>query len=538
MEKDAQLRFKREKEEHQRRLRRFDMSWIKDALLGVKIPPNMDLELAQRAIIRGIRYNDGFARELHGTDSRFTRALNAQAIMNNRIPDMLDHDEFPYCIWHPSAPSQDTCRALLQRYPQMIYQIGRVCAVAGYTDLYHSLALLPEAHIAEEARDNNNPDIYNAITSQPVKYTVFNDYTRTYTPCSPRPSLINGDTCVRSMLEVKQRYTTPWSVKSNTSSWYRRDGFRERYLDITEDMSIDTYSVSASKTNQSVVVPLLYNPLPADLPTVQKDLLILMAAVQGNIDRYARLRRPVLIQQEGPCLVRGIYHHPLFAKWVAQQLDAGDSRFDTLRVKKALHARFIMSNNLERITVDTKGYELPYLIWYPQFAVPETYVELARRRPDMRVQAARACVVADYSDAYCEIGAPWDRALAREADGSPNPFYAEDMRKKAEAAGVTYEGYDHRGDEEGFVEPWKFFTVKKNNTWQHLHTSSHVLGTIDCSSIENDVGYYGLYDGEQVEVRDIEATVFASEEARMKEREVLEELERQYPVHMGDPWVS
>jgi hypothetical protein len=39
-------------------------------------------------------------------------------------------------------------------------------------------------------------------------------------------------------------------------------------------------------------------------------------------------------------------------------------------------------------------------------------------------------------------------------------------------------------------------------------------------------------------VRDIEATVFASEEARMKEREVLEELERQYPVHMGDPWVS
>lgn len=38
-EKDAQLRLKRDKEEHERRLRRFDMSWIKDALLGVKIPP-------------------------------------------------------------------------------------------------------------------------------------------------------------------------------------------------------------------------------------------------------------------------------------------------------------------------------------------------------------------------------------------------------------------------------------------------------------------------------------------------------------------
>lgn len=98
------------------------------------------------------------------------------------------------------------------------------------------------------------------------------------------------------MLGVKQRYTTPWPVKPNASSWYRRDGFRERYFDITEDMSIDTYSVSAPKTNQSIVVPLLYNPLPADLPTVQKDFLILMAAVQGNIDRYARLRRPLLIQ--------------------------------------------------------------------------------------------------------------------------------------------------------------------------------------------------------------------------------------------------
>jgi hypothetical protein len=190
-------------------------------------------------------------------------------------------------------------------------------------------------------------------------------------------------------------------------------------------MSIDTYSVSAPKINQFIVVPLLYNPLPVDLSTVQKDLLILMTAVQGNIDRHARLRRPFLIQQEVPCLVRGIYHHPLFAKWVAQQLDAGDSRFDTLRVKKALHARFVMSNNLERITVDTKGYELPYLIWYPRFAVPETYVEPARRRPEMRVQAARACVVADYSDAYCEIGAPWDRALARKAEASPNSFYAE-----------------------------------------------------------------------------------------------------------------
>jgi hypothetical protein len=71
--------------------------------------------------------------------------------------------------------------------------------------------------------------------------------------------------------------------------------------------------------------------------------------------------------------------------------------------------------------------------------MPETYVELAEERPNVRVQAARACVVADYSDTYREIDPPWDRALAMEADESPNSFYAEDMRKKAEAAGDNYD---------------------------------------------------------------------------------------------------
>lgn len=93
------------------------------------------------------------------------------------------------------------------------------------------------------------------------------------------------------------------------------------------------------------------------------------------------------------------------------------------------------------------------------------------------------------------------------------------------------------GGEEKFIEDWKFLTVKKD-TWTHVHTTSDVLGRIDCSAIENDVGWYGLYDGEQAEVRNIEATIFANEEARREEREALEEIERQHPVHMGVPWVK
>lgn len=93
-EKDAQLKSKRDKGDREKRLRRFDMAWIREALQGFKVPPMMDLELAQRAVIRGIRYNDGFATELHSTNPHFTRAINAQAIMNNRIPDMTSLRSF------------------------------------------------------------------------------------------------------------------------------------------------------------------------------------------------------------------------------------------------------------------------------------------------------------------------------------------------------------------------------------------------------------------------------------------------------------
>lgn len=38
--------------------------------------------------------------------------------------------------------------------------------------------LLPDVHIAEEARECGNLDIYQAIISQPVRYNVINDYNR------------------------------------------------------------------------------------------------------------------------------------------------------------------------------------------------------------------------------------------------------------------------------------------------------------------------------------------------------------------------
>lgn len=74
--------------------------------------------------------------------------------MSNEVPDRATNNVKPYCIWYPDLASEDTYRRLAKRCPDMIYAVGRACAVAGYDKLYHDLDILPEVSIAEEARDN------------------------------------------------------------------------------------------------------------------------------------------------------------------------------------------------------------------------------------------------------------------------------------------------------------------------------------------------------------------------------------------------
>jgi hypothetical protein len=88
----------------------------------------------------------------------------------------------------------------------MAYQVGRACAVAGYVDLYEKLDILPEVHIAEEAREAGNLAIYQDIMSKSVRYAVMNDYTRTISTNSRPGACLNGDTAVYSSLEKKQAF--------------------------------------------------------------------------------------------------------------------------------------------------------------------------------------------------------------------------------------------------------------------------------------------------------------------------------------------
>ncbi|KAJ5533108.1 hypothetical protein N7494_009660 [Penicillium frequentans] len=126
--------------------------------------------------------------------------------MSNDIPDLKNAREIPYCIWYPDTANEATYQALVLQYPSLKYHVGRACAVAGYTNLYRELDLLPDAHIAEEARDNGSNDIFEMIMASPVRYRVMNDYTRTVNLENPPVGGLNGDTAVRSFLERKQKH--------------------------------------------------------------------------------------------------------------------------------------------------------------------------------------------------------------------------------------------------------------------------------------------------------------------------------------------
>ncbi|KAK2019408.1 hypothetical protein LZ32DRAFT_633969 [Colletotrichum eremochloae] len=355
----------------------------------------------------------------------FIRARNARLIMSNQIPDMA-HDEYkPYCIWYPDLASEDTYRELALRYPDMRYHVGRACAAAGYTSLYKELDLLPEVSIAEEARDNKQggASIFEHIISQPVRYKVLNDYTRTANLEDPEAGVhLNGDTAVRSTLSGV--------VKSNHDPDY------EHYFDIQEDGRIGEPSdPSVHQTLEDEHIPLFYSPLPKDLPTTNKDVLIIMAAWEGNIDRYLRLRRPVRIANEISAVIRGIYHHPPFARWIEARLNDLFDHDERKVLQQAIYARFIMCNDLSRIHGEVWGDDLPL----------EAF-------DDLRAEPSRR---------------QWEVACQ-----SPNKYYRENIERRAAERDVDLEipenleflHDDPAGWEDEWFEPGYLFS-------DHLHHS-------------------------------------------------------------------
>lgn len=165
---------------------KYDAESCKDAIYGSRILETLGEQVHRLYTIRGIQHHYGFAQELRGVAPEFTRALNAWDIISGTIPTISQPEEIPYCLWYPEVPKEDTLRALVQRYLDMLCYAARACAIAGYIALYEELDPLQEVHVAEEAgyasvqkSSGGSQQIYRRILSRPVKFEIMNDYTRT-----------------------------------------------------------------------------------------------------------------------------------------------------------------------------------------------------------------------------------------------------------------------------------------------------------------------------------------------------------------------
>ncbi|KAK2012103.1 hypothetical protein LZ32DRAFT_678421 [Colletotrichum eremochloae] len=338
--------------------------------------------------VHGLRHVEGFAMSsevarLCLSSDLYARARNARLIMSNTIPDMPSQAEKPYCIWYPDVATEDTYREVVRRYPEMRYQAGRACA-------------------------------------------------------NPRPgACLNGDTAVRSSL---QRHASFEEIEATSQDEFSLRRWPGHYFDIQEDSNAGPYKWPrpGCAVLQDDDINLLHEPLPRDLPPVNKDILILMAAWDGNIDRYARLRRPVTIPNEVSAVVRGAYHHTPFARWLETCVDEIFScDYDNILVRQAFHARFIMNDDLSRIHSEVRGETLPEFFWWPHCPHEDTLRELAWRRPDLEHQVILACIAGNYRTLFLEVsdGAKPTQQQWEAAILSPNQFYREHLQQRSKEEG-------------------------------------------------------------------------------------------------------
>lgn len=364
--------------------------------------------------------------------------------------------------------------------------------------MYRELDILPDTHIAEEARECGNTELFELIMSQPARYSIMNDYELRVKPENRQPVPLNGDTAVRWMLDVKQGF------KDSTSRWIEEDGelyedglfdeigFEDKTFNITEDMNIDEHDSDRTASRPHVdrlEVSLLSTPLPTDLPMVQKDLLITMAAYTGDVDRYVRLRRPRRILKEHDCCIRGIYHSTFFALWWSRQ----PAQLRSFEITSAINARFIMNNVLSRAPFPAN--DTPYLIWWPTVAQPSTYRRLANIQPNMLTQSMHATIYAEYKDLFDELVARVTphRVLIEAAEVKHDKHYLKALEARAASLGVEPVDY-------GPGEIWKRHVVENLG-----RSTTFVPKYLDIESI--GTGFEVPYNGRQCDGAVVETMV-------------------------------
>lgn len=366
-------------------------------------------------------------------DAVFARTYYARLIMDNNVPEMDNNkpETLPYCIWYPNVASEATYRQLAQQYPALRYQIGRACAIAGYTSLYSELSLLPDASIAEEARSSSKgTDIYRSVMDQPLRYRVMDDYTRAILNPPIANVFVNGDTALVSSLVI-QKTTTRINLSREP----------ECYFDLKEDenVGLDTNN-GPDRKFRAGDASLLYNPVVGDLPHMpDKDHLILMAAWYGQVDRYVRLRRPKMVKFEYAFCLRGAYHSTMFAKWWSEQPEISDLP----ALAQAVNARFTMMNDLTWL--EKPNFVRPYMIWWPTEPDYRTLYALWIKDPGMGQAIGHACICLNFQAIYDMIKPYPTETLVKEAKNREhvNPYFLADLRARRGDGYSKYSDHQH-----------------------------------------------------------------------------------------------
>jgi len=130
----------------------------------------------------------------------------------------------------------------------------------------------------------------------------------------------------------------------------------------------------------------------------------------------------------------------------------------------------------------------------------------------MKLQAARACIVADYQGSFEIIDPPHDSALVKEAQVSRNPFYLEYLQAKEAQGDTTGEDHD--------FEYWKYYTIKN----ALKPSPSSVYGKLNASSIGTTRPW--IYDGVEADMSDVEVQICTPEEVKQSG---IREVSDRYP---------
>ncbi|SCO06278.1 uncharacterized protein FFB20_12531 [Fusarium fujikuroi] len=172
-----------------------------------------------------------------------------------------------------------------------------------------------------------------------------------------------------------------------------------------------------------------------------------MAAHDGNIERYAQLANSgrTLTQLDQDCVIRGVLHHTMYARWWADQI-----KNDTIYarsspyvwdIQRAIMARRIMLNDASAFEDGwPPGVPMPYIIWWPLQPQSDMLSLLAMKVPEMKRQCAAAAIICDYENVYKGLDPEPSWHLWKVAsEFAANSFYREDQERRGREKDIDVE---------------------------------------------------------------------------------------------------